>query len=109
MHRPPSPPNASDQRLVRCIAWFCGVWNEPMKWISVIKKLPKWGERVLVAHRRYDWSNARHKWTRLKRLGVKPATFWMQDENGPRFTDGEDVVAEPVAWMPLPAPPTDSK
>jgi hypothetical protein len=86
-----------------------GVEDQTVKWISVKKQLPEWGEQVIVAHRRYDWSNARHKWTRLKRLGVKPATFWRQDENGPRFTDGEDVVAEPVAWMPLPAPPSDGK
>jgi hypothetical protein len=75
------------------------------KWISVDKRLPKWGQQVLVAHRRYNWSNARHKCTRLKKLGVTPATFWVEDEDGPRFTEGDDVVEEPVAWMPLPEPP----
>jgi hypothetical protein len=40
---------------------------------------------------------------------VTAATFWREDLNGPRFTNGDDVVADPVAWMPLPAPPTDSK
>jgi hypothetical protein len=77
------------------------------KWISVDKRLPKWGQQVLVAHRRYNWSNARHKYSRLKKLGVTPATFWVEDENGPRFTQGDNVVKEPVAWMPLPDPPTD--
>ena len=81
-----------------------------MKWISVTKKLPKWGEFVLVAHRRYSWSNATHSYRRCKKLGVTAATFWVEDEDGPRFTeDQDDVVAEPVAWMPLPAPPTDCK
>jgi hypothetical protein len=80
-----------------------------MKWIKVDKKLPKWGQRVIVAHRRYERLFASGKWTRLKKLGVRPATFWVEDENGPRFTDGDDVVADPVAWMPLPAPPTVGK
>jgi len=76
------------------------------KWISVDKQLPKWGEAVIVAHRRYSWSNARHKYTRLKKLGVTAATFWEEDRVGPHFSFGQDDrVAEPVAWMPLPAPP----
>jgi hypothetical protein len=75
------------------------------KWISVEKSLPKWGETVIVAHRRYSWSNARHKYTRLKKPGVTPATFWVEDEDGPRFTDGDHVVEEPTHWMPLPEPP----
>jgi hypothetical protein len=78
-------------------------------WISVLTKLPKWGEQVIVAHRRYSWSNARHRYTRLKKLGVRPATFWVKDGNGPRFTDGDDFVSDPVAWMPLPAPPSDEQ
>jgi hypothetical protein len=40
---------------------------------------------------------------------VRAATFWFEDLNGPRFTDGDDVVADPVAWMPLPAPPQADK
>jgi hypothetical protein len=80
------------------------------KWISVEKSLPKWGEQVIVAYRRYNWSNARHKYTRLKKLGVKPATFWVEDENGPYFSCGQDDnVDEPVAWMPLPEPPTSGR
>jgi hypothetical protein len=79
-----------------------------MKWISVEEQLPEWGETVIVAHRRYSWSNAKHKYTKMKILGVTPATFWRQDENGPRFTKGEDVVAEPVSWMPLPSPPKET-
>jgi len=76
------------------------------KWISVEKRLPKWGQQVLVAHRQYNWSNARHKYTRLKKLSVTPATFWTANEDGPFFTVGEnDSVKEPVAWMPLPEPP----
>ncbi len=78
------------------------------RWISIEKRLPKRGERVIVAHRRYEWSNARHKYYRLKRLGVRSAVYWYEDENGPRFSDGQDsVVDEPVAWMPLPEPPTE--
>jgi hypothetical protein len=77
-------------------------------WISVDKKLPKWGECVLVAYRRYNWSNAKHKYTRCKKLGVTPATFWTAREDGPYFTKGHnDSVQEPIAWMPLPEPPSE--
>jgi hypothetical protein len=75
------------------------------KWISVEKSLPKWGETVIVAHRRYSWSNARHKYSRLKKLGVVAATFWVEDDKGPHFNSGDDRVDKPVAWMPLPEPP----
>jgi hypothetical protein len=76
------------------------------KWISIEKRLPKRGERVIVAHRRYEWSNARHKHYRLKTLGVRPATYWLKGHMGLQFccSDG-DVVKEPVAWMPFPEPP----
>jgi hypothetical protein len=81
-----------------------------MRWISVSKQLPEWGETVIVAHRRYSWSNARHRYTKMKTLGVTPATFWVEDSNGPNFSRGkDDRVSEPVAWMPLPSPPSDSK
>ena len=81
-----------------------------MKWISVSEKLPKWGELVIVCHRRYSWSNATHSYRRCKKLGVTTATYWVEDENGPRFAEGENhIVDDPVAWMPLPAPPTDIK
>ena len=79
-----------------------------MKWISVEKQLPKWGSPVIVAHRRYRRSSS-GRWARLKKLGVTAATFWFEDLDGPRFTNGYDVVADPVAWMPLPAPPETSK
>ena len=79
-------------------------------WISVTKKLPKWGESVIVAHRRYSWSNVTHSYRRCKKLGVTASTYWGEFENGPHFTKGHnDVVQEPVAWMPLPAPPSDGK
>jgi hypothetical protein len=29
----------------------------------------------------------------------------VEDEDGPRFTDGDHVVQEPTHWMPLPEPP----
>jgi hypothetical protein len=75
------------------------------KWVSVEKSLPKWGQQVLVAHRQYSWSNARHMYRRLKKLAVTPATFWVEDDDGPRFTFDNDVVDEPTHWMPLPEPP----
>ena len=75
-------------------------------WIPVEERLPERGERVIVAHRQYEWSNARHKMTRLKRLGVKSATYWLKGHMGLQFccSDG-GVVKEPVAWMRLPHPP----
>lgn len=80
------------------------------RWIDIGTRLPEWGELVLVAHRRYEWSNSSHKYRKLKRLGVRPATYWQEDANGPLFTYGNgDVVENPVSWMPLPAPPTDAK
>ena len=76
------------------------------KWISVEKGLPKRGDRVLVAHRRYDWSNSSHKYRKLKRLGVRPATYLIKGHTGLQFcVSGGDVVGEPVAWMPMPEPP----
>jgi hypothetical protein len=81
-----------------------------MKWIRVEKQLPGWGETVIVAHRRYSWSNARHRYTKMKTLGVRPATFWTEDEHGPNFSCGQDDrVDAPVAWMPLPEPPQERK
>jgi hypothetical protein len=66
------------------------------KWISIEKRLPKWGEVVIVCHKRH----------RCKKLGVRPATYWVANERGPLFTyGGKNVVEEPVAWMPLPEPP----
>ena len=84
----------------RCVGDMSGAW------IPVAERLPERGERVIVAHRQYKWSNARHKMTRLKRLGVRPATYWLKGHTGLQFccSDG-DVVKEPVAWMPLPSPP----
>lgn len=77
------------------------------QWTPISKRLPKWGESVIVAYRRYDWSNKTHKYRRLKKLGVTPAVYWGDDwPHGPHFTDGPDhVVGEPVAWMPMPEPP----
>jgi hypothetical protein len=79
------------------------------QWTPISKRLPKWGESVIVAYRRHDWSNKTHKYRRLKKLGVKPAVYWGDDwPAGPHFTSGrDDVVEEPVAWMPLPEPPTE--
>jgi hypothetical protein len=81
-----------------------------VRWTSVDKKLPKRGERVIVAHRQYEWSNTSHRRYRLKRLGVRPATYWLKGHMGLQFccSDG-DVVKEPVAWMPFPEPPTEDK
>ena len=77
------------------------------KWISVEKGLPKRGEQVIVAHRRYEWSNDRHKYYKLKRLGVRPATYLIKGHTGLQFcVSGGDVVGESVAWMPMPEPPT---
>jgi hypothetical protein len=77
-----------------------------MKWVSVSKKLPRWGEQVIVAGRRYSWSNVTHSYRKCKKLGVTIATYWREDDRGPRFTEGQNhVVQEPVAWMPLPEPP----
>jgi hypothetical protein len=77
-------------------------------WTPIAKRLPKWGETVIVAYQRYDWSNKTHKYRKRKRLGVEQATFWGDDwPSGPRFTTGpDDVVEEPIAWMPLPEPPS---
>ena len=76
------------------------------RWIPVGERLPKRGDRVLVAHRRYDWSNSSHKYRKLKRLGVRPATYLIKGHTGLQFcVSGGDVVGEPVAWMPLPEPP----
>jgi hypothetical protein len=76
------------------------------KWIRIEERLPSRGESVIVAHRQQEWSNSRHRYYKLKRLGVRPATYWYEDEGGPRFFDGPDsVVDDPVAWMPLPEPP----
>lgn len=76
------------------------------KWIKVEKRLPKRGEQVIVAYRQYDWSNSLHKYRKLKGLGVVAATYWREDENGPRFCYGHNgVVGEPVAWMRMPDPP----
>jgi hypothetical protein len=77
------------------------------KWISIEKRLPKWGESVIVAYRGYGWSNKTHKYRKLRKLGVTPAVYWGDDwPHGPRFTHGpNDVVDEPVAWMPMPEPP----
>jgi hypothetical protein len=78
-----------------------------MEWISIHEKLPKWGEFVIVAHRRYSWSNATHSYRRCKKLKVTAATYWGKNENGPHFTKGQnDAVQGMVAWMPLPEPPT---
>ena len=76
------------------------------RWINVENRLPKRGDRVIVAHRRYEWSNTRHKYYRLKTLGVRPATYWLKGHKGLQFccSDG-DTVKEPVAWMPMPEPP----
>jgi hypothetical protein len=80
-----------------------------MQWISVDKKLPNRGERVIVAHREYEWSNTSRSRRRLKRLGVRPATYWIKGHMGLQFCClGGDVVKEPVAWMPFPEPPTDA-
>ncbi len=81
-----------------------------MRWIKIHKKLPKRGDRVIVAHRQYEWSNTSPRRYRLKRLGVRPATYWLKGYMGLQFccSDG-DVVKEPVAWMPFPEPPTDGE
>jgi hypothetical protein len=78
-------------------------------WTLASDKLPERGERVLVAYRRYEWSNSSHKYRKLKRLGVRPATYWLKGHMGLQFClpDG-DVVQEPVAWMPFPEPPSDA-
>jgi hypothetical protein len=77
------------------------------QWIAVAKKLPKWGHGVIVAYRRYKWSNRTHKYRKLNKLGVSAATYWGDNwPNGPRFASGQDdIVNEPVAWMPMPEPP----
>ena len=103
---------ACNMRAGRAGAWASALaqrWKMT-RWIGIGDRLPKWGELVLVAHKQYEWSNTSHRYRKLKRLGVQPATYWQEDEAGPRFTlpDG-DVVGDPVAWMPLPAPPTDAK
>ena len=76
------------------------------RWVPVEERLPKRGDQVLVAHRRYEWSNSSHKYRKLKRLGVRPATYLLKGHAGLKFCcPGGDVVQEPVAWMPLPEPP----
>lgn len=72
------------------------------RWIAVSDDLPRWCEQVIVAHVEYDWSNSKHRYIRQKKLGVKAATHW----NDGRFTEGDHVVQEVVAWMPLPEPPS---
>lgn len=76
------------------------------KWISVEKRLPERGDRVLVARRRYEWSNRSHKYCKLKRLGVEPASYLIKGHKGLQFVlSCGDIIDEPVAWMPLPEPP----
>jgi hypothetical protein len=75
-------------------------------WIPVEERLPERGEQVIVAYRQYEWSNASHRHYRLKRLGVRPATYLLKGHMGLQFcrSDG-GVFKEPVAWMRLPHPP----
>jgi hypothetical protein len=73
------------------------------RWVSVDEDLPRWCQQVIVAHVAYEWSNRTHKCRRRKKLGVKVATHWSDG----RFTQGDHVVEEVVAWMPLPEPPKE--
>lgn len=75
------------------------------RWIKVGKSLPEWCEQVIVARVAYDWSNKTHKYRRKKKLEVAVATHW----NDGRFTDGDHVVEEVVAWMRLPEPPEGAR
>lgn len=78
------------------------------KWISVEKRLPERREQVIVAYRRYEWSNTSHRNRKLKRLGVRSATYLLKGHDGLKFcVPGGDVVQEPVAWMPMPEPPAE--
>jgi hypothetical protein len=72
-----------------------------MKWVSVTKRLPKRGETVLVASREY----------RCRRLSVTAATFYGDTDPHAIFwpDDHGEPLLNPVAWMPLPAPPTDGE
>lgn len=80
------------------------------KWIDVKKRLPKRGDKVLVAYRRYQWSNSSHSYRKLKPLGVLAASYWLKGHSGLQFClSGGDVVQEPVAWMPFPEPPPDRR
>ena len=87
-----------------------GASGGSLAWIPVTERMPKRGDRVLVARRRFEWSNSSHKYRKLKRLAVEPASYLIKGHKGLRFVlSGGDIVDEPVAWMPLPAPPTDAK
>lgn len=72
------------------------------RWIKTSTSLPDWCEQVIVARVACDWSNKTHKYRRKKKqLEVSVATHW----NDGRFTDGDHVAEEVVAWMRLPEPP----
>ncbi|NBW19628.1 MAG: DUF551 domain-containing protein [Caulobacteraceae bacterium] len=71
-----------------------------MEWVSVKKRLPKRGETVLVASREY----------RCRRLSVTASTFHGDtDPHAIFWPDDGEPLSNPVAWMPLPAPPTEDK
>lgn len=81
-----------------------------LSWIPVEERMPKRGDRVLVAHRRYEWSNSSHRYRKLRGLGVEPASYLIKGHKGLQFViSGGDIVDEPIAWMPFPAPPKDSR
>ena len=69
------------------------------EWIPVKGRLPKWGQRVIVAYERH---HAQHS----DPLHVDCETFWNDLRGG---WSGCDSMAggRPIYWMPLPEPPTD--
>ena len=87
-----------------------GASGGSLAWIPVTERMPRRGDHVLVAHRQYEWCNSRHRYIKLKTLGVGPARYWLKGHRGLQFclSDG-DVVQDAVAWMPFPEPPKDSK
>ena len=62
----------------------------PIGWIAVTERLPRMGERVMVAH-------AADKWIGVGERDIIGSYEYWSD-------DGEELN-QPTHWMPLPEPP----
>ena len=81
-------------------AWLAGFDREmarkdapmtaPLGWIAVTERLPRMGERVMVAH-------AADKWIGVGERDIIGSYEYWSD-------DGEELN-QPTHWMPLPEPP----